>query len=166
MNQAELKPGLVYHIKDCYFEVAQDSKLMRNHEGGARRPTYFCLRDEKTQLLWMVPMSSRIEKYQPFVDRDVEKYGKCLKIVIGEYAQRDSAFLLQNMFPILPKYIDHVHIVRQNVVPVNSRLQRTISQNFRELLRLQQRGVCVVFPDINRLERLMLDELAADEAQK
>ena len=111
-------------------------------------------------------MSSRVDKYRPFVDWDVEKYGKCLKIVIGEYAQRDSAFLLQNMFPILPKYIDHVHIVRQNVVPVNSRLQRTISQNFRELLRLQQRGVPIVFPDINRLERLMLNELAADEAHK
>ena len=54
MNQAELKPGLVYHIKDSYFAAAQDDKLMRNHEGGARRPTYFCLRDEKTQLLWMI----------------------------------------------------------------------------------------------------------------
>ena len=122
MDQAEHIPGFVYHIKDSYFAAAQDGKLMRNHEGGALRPTYFCLRDEKTRLLWMIPMSSRVEKYRPYVEQDAEKYGKCIKIVIGEYAQRESVFLLQNMFPILPKYIDHIHKVRQNPVPVNSRL--------------------------------------------
>jgi len=158
----EHNPGYVYHIKDSYFDAVQDSRLMRNHEGGALRPTYFCLRDDKTQLLWMVPMSSRVEKYRPFIARDLEKYGKCIKIVIGEYAQKDSVFLLQNMFPIVPKYIDHVHTIRHNAVPVNTRLQRVISQNFRELLRLQRRGIHIVFPDIIRLERLMLDEKAVD----
>jgi len=62
----EHNPGYVYHIRESYFELAQDDKLMRNHEGGALRPTYFCLRDEKTQLLWMIPMSSRVEKYRPY----------------------------------------------------------------------------------------------------
>jgi hypothetical protein len=166
MDLTDHMPGFVYHIKDSYFDTVRDGKLMRNHEGGALRPTYFCLRDEKTQLLWMIPMSSRVEKYRSFVAIDQEKYGECLKIVIGEYAQRESVFLLQNMFPILPKYIDHIHMVRYNAVPVNMRLQRLIGQNFRELLRLQRRGVRIVFPDINRLERLMLDELAADEARK
>jgi len=35
--------------------------------------------------------------------------GKCIKIVIGEYTGVNAAFLLQNMFPVLPKYIDHIH---------------------------------------------------------
>ena len=66
---------------------------MRNHEGGSYRPAYFCLKDEKTGLLWVVPMSSRVEKYQVIVDKDVERHGKCLKIYIGEYANRQNAFL-------------------------------------------------------------------------
>ncbi|MCL2105902.1 MAG: hypothetical protein FWH26_02390 [Oscillospiraceae bacterium] len=160
MDQNMLRPGYVYHIKDCYFDAVQDSKLMRNHENGALRPTYFCLQDSKSQLLWMIPMSSRTEKYQPYIDRDLNKYNKCLKLVIGKYAQRDSVFLLQNMFPILPKYIDHIHIIQKNAVPVDSRLQRLINHNFKELLRLQRRGIRIVFPDIERLERLMLNELA------
>ena len=67
MNSSDIKPGYVYHIKDSYFEVAQDDKLMRNHESGSYRPTYLCLKDEKTGLLWVIPMSNRVEKYQSVI---------------------------------------------------------------------------------------------------
>ena len=43
--------GYVYHIKDEYFEKVQDSNLMQNKEGGTYRPTFYCLRDNKTSLL-------------------------------------------------------------------------------------------------------------------
>ena len=162
MIGSDIKPGYVYHIKDSYFEAANDDKLMRNHEGGAYRPTYFCVKDEKTGLLWVIPMSTRIGKYQAIIDKDIERYGKCIKIFIGEYANRQNAFLFQNMFPILPKYIDHIHLIRQNPVPVNQRLQTLFDRNFRDVLRLHRRGAKIVFPDITRLEKLMLDEMSAE----
>ena len=152
----QLKPRFVYHIKDEYFHLANDSKLMRNHEGGACRPTYYCLLDEKTGLSWVVPMSRRVEKYQAIVQRDIDKRGRCIKIVIGDFAGRNVVFLLQNMFPILPEYIDHIHTVKQKEIPVNERLAKQIDQNFREVRRLHARGAKVVFPDIDRLEQLML----------
>ncbi|MCL2086938.1 MAG: hypothetical protein FWH05_05005 [Oscillospiraceae bacterium] len=158
MKEADIRPGYVYHIKDSYFDLAKDDKLMRNHEGGAHRPTYFCLKDEKTGLLWVIPMSSRVEKYTAHMQKDIERYGKCLKIVIGEYASVNAVFLLQNMFPILPQYINHIHIVKKNAVPVNTNLQTILGRNFRELLRLHRKGMKVVFPDIIRLEKLMLEE--------
>ena len=104
MNQSDIKPGYVYHIKDLYFDKAQDKMLMRNHEGDTYRPTYFCVKDERTGLLWVIPMSCKTEKYLCFMQKDIERYGKCLKIVIGEYASVNAVFLLQNMFPILPNY--------------------------------------------------------------
>jgi hypothetical protein len=116
MDKNDIKPGYVYHIKDTYFDLAQDDKLMRNYEDGAYRPTYFCVEDEKTGLLWVIPMSSKVEKYMGYMEKDIKRYGECLKIVIGEYVNANAAFLLQNMFPILPKYIDHIHIVKQNPV--------------------------------------------------
>ena len=76
--------GYVYHIKDKYFEKVKDDKLMQNKENGAYRPTFYCLRDEKTGLFWMVPLSSRVNKFQAIYDKQVQKYGKCLTIVIGE----------------------------------------------------------------------------------
>ena len=51
-------------------------------------------------------------------------------------------------------------MVKQNPVPVNTRLQTIINRSFRELLRLHRRGVKIVFPNITRLEKLMIDELA------
>ncbi|MCL2874163.1 MAG: hypothetical protein FWE29_04445 [Defluviitaleaceae bacterium] len=160
---SNIKPGYVYHIKDSYFEAVNDDKLMRNHEGGAYRPTYFCLKDKKTGLLWIVPMSSRVDKYQAIVDRDIKRYGKCLKIFVGEYANKPNAFLFQNIFPIIPKYISHIHTIGQNPVPVNERLQALLDMNFREIKRLHKRGAKLIFPDIDRLEEIMLNELAANK---
>jgi len=162
MNISDIKPGYVYHIKDSYFEIAKDDKLMRNYEGGAYRPTYFCLKDEKMGLLWVIPMSTRIDKYQAIIDKEAQWHGKCLKIHIGEYAGKQNAFLFQNMFPILPGYIDHIHKIKQNPVPVSDKLQTILDRNYREVLRLHRRGAKVVFPDISRLEKLMMDELAAE----
>jgi len=165
MNITDIKPGYVYHIKDDYFVVAKDDKLMRNREGGAYRPTYYCLKDEKTGLLWVIPMSRRAEKYEQFIQKDIERYGKCIKIVTGDYIGANAVFLLQNMFPIIPKYIDHIHVVKQKTIPVDIRLQAVIDRSFRELMRLHRRGMKAVFTDIIRLEKLMLDELSKEAEQ-
>jgi hypothetical protein len=159
MEDTDIKPGYVYHIKDLYFDMVKDDKLMKNHEGNSYRPTYFCVRDVASGLLWVIPMSSRVEKYQLIVEKDTKRHGKCVKIVIGEYGGRQNAFLIQNMFPILPKYIDHVHLIKNNPAPVHTRLQRKLNQYFREAVRLHKRGVKIVFVDITRIERQMLDEL-------
>ncbi|MDR1616861.1 MAG: hypothetical protein LBR98_07615 [Syntrophomonadaceae bacterium] len=163
MNENEVKPGYVYHIKDIYFNIAKDDRLMRNYENGSYRPAYFCIKDEKTSLLWVIPMSSRVEKYEMYIQKDINRYGECLKIVTGKYAGINAVFLLQNMFPILPKYIDHIHLIKNNPVPVDTRLQTIIARNFRELLRLHRKGVKIVFPDITRLEKLMLDKLSTEK---
>jgi hypothetical protein len=162
MSDSDVKPGYVYHIKDIYFDVAKDDKLMRNHEGNAYRPTYFCLKDEKTGLLWVVPMSGRIDKYNAVVEKDIARYGSCLKILVARYGDGQSAFLFQNMFPILPRYIDHIHTVAGIPMAVNPVVQEEIIKRFREIRRLYSRGVKMVFPDIVRLERLMLEEWSTD----
>ena len=61
----DYQKGYVYHIKDEYFTKANDPNLMQNKENGNYRPTFYCMRDEKTSLLWLVPLSSRVEKF-PF----------------------------------------------------------------------------------------------------
>jgi hypothetical protein len=159
MNDKDIKTGYVYHIKDEYFAVAKDDKLMKNHEGGSYRPAYLGIKDSKTNLLWVIPMSTQVKKYQRIVDKDTNRYGECLKIIIGEYNDKYNAFLLQNMFPVLPRYISHIHTQKGNIIPVYSGLQTRISRSFREVRRLHKLGIKLVFPDINRLEKLMLSEI-------
>ncbi len=59
----DYQEGYVYHIKDEYFIKANDPCLMQNKENGNYRPTFYCMRDEKTSLFWLVPLSSRIGEY-------------------------------------------------------------------------------------------------------
>jgi hypothetical protein len=162
MKDRNIKPGNVCHIKDLYFDLVKDDKLMRNHEGGASRPTYLCVEDEKTGLLWVIPMSRRVEKYRDVIEKDTAKYGNCLKILVARYGDRQTAFLLQNMFPILPKYIDHIHTIAGLPMAVNPVVQEEITKRFKEIRRLYARNIKMVFPDITRLEKLMMNELAAD----
>jgi len=163
------QPGYAYHIKDSYFAKVQDSNLMQNKEAGNYRPTYFCLQDKKTGLLWVVPMSTKIEKFQAIHDKQKARYGKCLTIVMGEYGGKKSAFLLQNMFPITEQYIDHIHTVKGNPVPVKYSIQQVVQSNMAQLRLLINKGSKIVFSDVQRLEKLMIAEIAfeqkADPAQ-
>lgn len=97
----ELKEGYVYHIKNTYFELVKDDKLMKNHEGDSTRPNYFCVKMENDNILWFIPMSSKVEKYEEIIKDKMQKYKKCDTIVIGKYRGRDNAFLIQICFQLL-----------------------------------------------------------------
>jgi hypothetical protein len=156
----KFQDGYVYHIKDDYFTKVNDEKLMQNKEGGTYRPTFLCMEDKSNPgLLWVVPMSSKIAKFQAIYDKQQAKYGKCLTIVIGEFDGRESAFLLQNMFPITEQYLDHIHTRNGNPVPVNYSVAQKVRTNMQQLRQLILRGMNVVFPNVKRLKDLMIEEL-------
>lgn len=156
----KFQEGYVYHINDEYFAKVQDDKLMQNKENGTYRPTFFCIEDRKHPgLLWVVPMSTKIEKFESIRNKQIDKYGHCLSIVIGEYDGRQAAFLLQNMFPITETYLDHIHTRNGNPVPVKHSIAAEVRTNMQQLRQLIYRGKKVVFPDVCRLEALMLSEL-------
>lgn len=68
----KLKDGYLYHIKDEFFDLINDNKLMKNHEEGHSRPTYFAF--EEDNIFWFIPISSKVEKYQDIVNKKIEKY--------------------------------------------------------------------------------------------
>ncbi len=162
----DIKEGYVYHIKDEYFEGVQDSTLMRNHENGKARPTYFCIRNEKTNILWFIPMSSRIDKYKKIRDKKIEKYGNCDTILIKKFLGKDSVFLLQNMFPTIEKYVDHIHIVNGEEAKVINRIAKEIEAKFNKLMILIQQGKKVIFTDVERDIEIMSKELKQNNIRK
>lgn len=117
----KVQTGYLYHIKDEFFDVVNDENLMTNHERGKKRPTYFTIKDK--DILWFIHLSSKVEKYQPIIDKKIKKYGDCRSIMIGEIANKKSVILLQNAFPTLEKYIDHVHTVNGSPVRVADNLK-------------------------------------------
>lgn len=120
----EIKTGYLYHIKDDFFDIFNDKNLMTNHERGKKRPTYFTIKDG--DILWFIPLSSKIEKYQKIIDKKIEKHGFCNTIFIRKILNEDSVILFQNAFPTLEKYIDHVHTYNGVPVKVGTQLKKEI----------------------------------------
>lgn len=150
----EIKTGYLYHIKDEYFDIVKDENLMQNHERGKKRPTYFTIKDKN--ILWFIPISSKVSKYQKIIDKKTEKYGFCNTIIIRKIADKDAAILLQNAFPTLEKYIDHVHTVDGVPLRVPTDLQNEIKSMFKNMLGLKSRGTNLFFTDIDDLKAKML----------
>lgn len=152
----KVQTGYIYHIKDKFFDVVNDEGLMINHENGKTRPTYFTIRDN--DILWFIPLSSKVQKYQPIIDKKIKKYGSCKSILIGQIANRKSAILLQNAFPTLEKYIDHVHTINGAPVRVADNLKDKILKNFNSMLAMKKEGINLFFADIDTLKQKMLNE--------
>lgn len=152
-----IKTGYLYHIKDEYFDVVNDDSLMQNHEKGKKRPTYFTIKDK--DILWFIPISSKIDKYQKIIDKKVERYGICNTIIIRKIADSDAAILLQNAFPTLEKYIDHVYTVDGVPLSVPTDLQNEIKRLFKNMIGLKKRETNLFFTDIDALKQKILDEI-------
>lgn len=153
----KVQTGYIYHIKDEFFDKINDKGLMINHENGHARPTYFTIKDK--DILWFIPLSSKVSKYQPIIDKKIKKYGSCRSIMIREIANKDSVILLQNAFPTLEKYIDHPHIIDGKPLKVIDTLKDEILDNFKYLLALKSQGTNLFFTDIDKIKRQMLEEL-------
>ncbi len=153
----KVQTGYIYHIKDEYFDKINDKGLMINHENGHARPTYFTIKDK--DILWFIPLSSKVSKYQSIMDDKIKKYGECKSIMIDVIANKKSVILLQNAFPTLEKYIDHVHMINGKPIKVINTLKNSILENFRSLLAMKKQGKDLFFTDIDTLKQKMLDEM-------
>ena len=153
-----IKTGYLYHIKDEFFDVVNDENLMANHEKGKKRPTYFTIKDN--DILWFIPLSSKVDKYRKIVDKKVERFGFCNTILIEDVFNKKTAILLQNAFPTLEKYIDHEHLL-DNGKPakVVESLKDEILNNFKYMLKLKAKGINLFFTDIDKIKEKMLEEL-------
>ena len=150
-----VQTGYIYHIKDEFFDVINDKGLMINHENGHARPTYFTIKDK--DILWFIPLSSKVYKYKPIIDKKIKKYGSCRSIMIGTIADKESVILLQNAFPTLERYIDHPHIINGAPVRVADNLKYEIFDNFNALLAMKNQGINLFFTDIDKIKDKMLE---------
>ena len=158
----EIKTGYLYHIKDEFFDIVNDEMLMSNHERGKKRPTYFTIKEN--DILWFIPLSSKIDKYQKIINKKIEKYGDCNTILIREILGKDAVILLQNAFPTLEKYIDHIHLL-DNGKPakVIDTLKTEILTKFKHMLKLKSKGINLFFTDIDKIKEQMINEIEEDK---
>ena len=167
--------GRFYFISDEFYAVHdKDNKLMQNREriDGANhgRPCFYAFQDERTPgIYWCVPLSSKIEKYKRIYESKLERQRmkgvakpKCNTICFGEVMGQPRAFLVQNMFPIIEKFISSVYMDRNTKTPVTIEpgTERQVVNKAKEVLRLVFRGYSnIVFSDIVKTYNDLCGEL-------
>lgn len=170
-----MKQGHFYFIKDDFYlkyDKQQNLPKNKNKENNKshNRPCFYAFSDKKRcEVLWIVPVSSKIEKFKAIVNKKIEKQRgqsiknpKCNTICFGKLLGRDTAFLIQNMFPITQKYILNEYIDKNtgNVVTLDKKTEKNILYNARQVLKLVERGISnPVFSDILSIKASLLEEL-------
>lgn len=106
----------------------------------------------------MIPISSQAEKYKEIVEKKKKRYGKCNTIVIGLFAGK-KMLLIQNTFPVIEKYFDHVHTIQEQPVTIHKKLDKVLVENLNEVLAMYNRGIKLTFTGIKAIRNIMEEEL-------
>ena len=172
-----MEQGQFYFIKDEFYAIYdKEHKLMRNDKGfdadGSKhnRPCFYAIKDNKNPLIhWCVPISSQLDKYTRIYNHKLKKQQdkgvqnpKCNTIRFGEVMGVKKAFLIQNMFPIIEKYIGDVYINRltQEAVRIPQNIEKDIIVHAEEVLRLVRSGhKNLIFSDVITTYGELISEL-------
>ena len=170
-----MEQGQFCFITDEFYSIHdKERKLMRNKESvdgrEHSRPCFYAFADKNNPLiLWCVPISSQIEKYTRIYNHKLSKQREkgiktpnCNTIRFGEVMGTNKAFLIQNMFPIIRKYISEIYINRQTqeAVRIPQNAERDIIGYAEDVLRLVRSGnKHLVFSDIIKIYNDLIAEL-------
>ncbi len=130
-----------YIIKDKFFEDMNDPYLKGNKE--ANRPHYYCFKEEETGLYWMIPLSSRIDKYKKIISQRVISGKSCDILHIMKLDNgKESVFLIQDMFPITKEYIERTYTISGNHLMVTSEHSALeIEKKAKKVMNLLKKGI-------------------------
>lgn len=165
VRECKMETGYFYYITDEYYNKFANCALMGNKEsdisGKHGRPCYYCF--EYNGLYWMIPISSRVEKYQKLYDQKMERYkGSYDGIRFGFVNGQKRAFLIQNLCPVTEKYIACQYKIEKDTVPVsvNDKLSKELNTIVRKVLRFYyEKGVKIIMTDLDTILEKLKSEL-------
>lgn len=155
-----IEPGQLYFVKDSFFKKIQDPYLKVNYIS-TKRPHYYALKDKKTSLLWLIPCSSKIDKFERILEKRAKYNRPTATIMIVNIQRTKTVLLLQDMFPISEKYLDSQYMKGGAPVTVsNPKKVAEIEKNAHRVIGLIRRGIkfTPTQPDALRIEKILLEE--------
>ena len=147
-----------YIIKDTYFTDFPDPYLKGNKD--ERRPHYYSLKDNSTGIYWMIPMSSKTEKYKRIIANREYQGKSCDILHVAKLDNgKESAFLIQDIFPVTDKYIERKYTIGGNHFRVTSEhLAKVIVKKAYRTITLIRHGVksTSTQPNVLKIEKELL----------
>ena len=163
----QINIGCFYFIKDSFFDIIDDSELMQNKENGNKRPCYYCFKSKTyDDIIWFIPVSTKIEKYQKIYNYKIQKQIKLGKkpsidtIVFGNVANTYSVFLIQNMFLVTKKYVESQYIKNKVAIRLSNKLQKEVIYKANKVLNLYNHGMKnIIFPNVDKILEQLLSNM-------
>lgn len=160
----ELKKNGVYVIKDEFYNKFSD-EITKQDKGG--RPHYYCIDDNETELLWVIPLSKPFPKYIELEKQQFKHIHDKLfihTIRIFEVFGRKSAFLFNDMFPITPKYISHEyrHKNGEHIIVHSPKVIREIEEIALKMKKFRHDGKSLSFlpqPNVLEIKKKLIEEI-------
>ena len=157
--------GCFYFISNNFYDEFPNEGLMLNKEGKQGelhdRPCFFAFPDKEYPfLLWLIPISSQIKKYEEIYSKKVEKYGYCNTIYFCDFIGQKKAFLIQNMFPATLEYISDTYINRDTLseIRIRSSDEKKIVSQANKLMKAHNVGKNVFFTNIDLIKQTLLEK--------
>lgn len=140
--------GKLYFVKDEFYEKFKGCGLLENKEmvNGKQhnRPCCYLFKYKQKDdvVYWLIPISSKVSKYEAEYNKSIKKYGVCDNISFGYVLGEKRAFLPQNLFPVTKKYIDDVYIDKNTSLPITipANLMSELNAKARKKIRYNQQG--------------------------
>lgn len=143
-------------ISDRYFQDFSSPRHVFNKQ--ENRPYFLAIRDVKG-IVWLVPLSSQVEKYRAKIKSDEEKHGKCIFHHIARVKGSENAFLIGNSIPVTEEYIlgpftmAGIPFVIENKADI-----KEIRSKLRRYLALVRQGKLHPAVDILSIEQKLLNK--------
>lgn len=165
--------GKFYFINDEYYEKFNSMGLLENRETINEvlhgRPCYYAFKEQSdSKIYWMIPISSKIDKYQKEYKKSKDRYGFCDSISFGYILGEKKAFLIQNICPVIDRYITNIYIDKNTSAPVTIplKLRSELNAKARKALRLYRKGIKIVLTNILDIEKVLVEELEIEDTKK
>ena len=155
--------GYFYFIAPQFFKDFPIATLMHNHEAefsqDHNRPCYYAIKG-KGNINWLIPISSKVDKFKKLYADKVKKYGICDTIVFADVLGQERAFLIQNIFPVTDKYMLNQYIDGMNKpVMIDGVSKKEITKKAKKVLALQRKGKKLIFGNVLQIEKELLDSI-------
>lgn len=152
-----------YFLLDQYYLDFPDKYLMRNKMiNGVKhfRPYFFAFKDnDYDEIFWIIPISSKIDKYKKIYNKSIEKYKYCDLIYFGKVTNREAAFLIQNICSTTKDYLIPYLNKRNEPIRINNLTARIIIKKAKKILKKIKHGSKIIFPDSLLIYNILVNRL-------
>ena len=154
-----MEAGRLYFVKDSFYERFKNCGLLENKEivngHPHNRPCCYLFKFTASDedIYWMIPISSRVDKYKKQYQKSIDKYGVCDNISFCYVLGEQHAILPQNLFPITKEYIDKVYVDKNTNKPIvlSKKLMADVNKKARKKKSFNQNGKKFGMTDIMKI---------------